>query len=89
MAGGVHSVKQGKVDSLNGRRGMVVSLDVEEYERVAELFGFLRVPGDGTPLAFSPLSPHWIPSRGVMGEGSRSRTGPRFLSRLPDTLQRF
>jgi hypothetical protein len=48
---------------LNGRRGMVVSLDVEEYERVAELFGFLRVPGDGTPLAFSPLSPHWIPSR--------------------------
>lgn len=85
MAGGVHSVKQGKVDSLNGRRGMVVSLDVEEYERVAELFGFLRVPGDGAPLALSPLSPHWIPSRGVMGGGSRSRTGPRFF----DTLQRL
>ena len=50
-------MKQGKVDSLNGRRGMVVSLDVEEYERVAELFVFLRVPGDGAPLAFSPLSP--------------------------------
>jgi len=53
-AGGVHSVKQGKVDSLNGRRGMVVSLDVEEYERVAELFGFLRVPGDGAHLLFFP-----------------------------------
>ena len=48
-AGGVHSVKQGKVDSLNGRRGMVVSLDVEECERTVELFGFARIPGDDGP----------------------------------------
>ena len=48
-AGGVNSVKQGKVDSLNGRRGMVVSLDVEEYERAVSMFGFVRVPGDDGP----------------------------------------
>jgi len=47
--GGVHSVKQGKVDSLNGRRGMVVSLDVEEFERSAAIFGFERIPGDDGP----------------------------------------
>jgi len=48
-AGGLHSLKQGKVDSLNGRRGMVVSLDIEEYERAVGLFGFARIPGDDGP----------------------------------------
>ena len=46
---GVHSIKQGKVDSQNGRRGMVVSLDVEEYVKAADTFGFARVPGDDGP----------------------------------------
>jgi hypothetical protein len=51
MAGApvVHSVKQGKVDSLNGRRGLVVSLDMEEFERSAATFGFVRIPGDDGP----------------------------------------
>jgi hypothetical protein len=48
-APGVYSVKQGKVDSLNGRRGLVVSLDVEEFERSAATFGFVRIPGDDGP----------------------------------------
>ena len=41
--------RQGKVDSQNGRRGMVVSLDVEEYVKAADTFGFARVPGDDGP----------------------------------------
>ena len=49
MLGGVHSVKQGKVDSMNGRRGVVVSLDVEEFERTSAIFSFERTPGDDGP----------------------------------------
>ena len=37
------------MDSQNGRRGMVVSLDVEEYVKAADTFGFARVPGDDGP----------------------------------------
>eukprot|EP00287_Rhodomonas_sp_CCMP768_P015137 CAMPEP_0196754140 /NCGR_PEP_ID=MMETSP1091-20130531/92969_1 /TAXON_ID=302021 /ORGANISM="Rhodomonas sp., Strain CCMP768" /LENGTH=104 /DNA_ID=CAMNT_0042102355 /DNA_START=6 /DNA_END=317 /DNA_ORIENTATION=+ len=44
-----HSNRQGKVDSQSGKKGMVVSLDVEEYVQAAAVFGFPRIPGDDGP----------------------------------------
>uniref|UniRef100_A0A7S0HFR2 Uncharacterized protein n=1 Tax=Hanusia phi TaxID=3032 RepID=A0A7S0HFR2_9CRYP len=44
-----HSNKHGKVDATNGRKGMVVSLDVEEYSQFASIFGAPRIAGDDGP----------------------------------------
>mmetsp|Transcript_25037 Transcript_25037/g.82596 ORF Transcript_25037/g.82596 Transcript_25037/m.82596 type:complete len:144 (-) Transcript_25037:1436-1867(-) len=44
-----HSNKHGKVDGTNGRKGMVVSLDVDEYSQFAAIFGAPRIAGDDGP----------------------------------------
>mmetsp|Transcript_61047 Transcript_61047/g.145390 ORF Transcript_61047/g.145390 Transcript_61047/m.145390 type:complete len:151 (+) Transcript_61047:47-499(+) len=44
-----HSVRGGKVDPVNGKKGLVVSLDIGEYDEAAATFGFGRVPGDDGP----------------------------------------
>ena len=45
----VNSNKTGKVDATNGKKGMVVSLDVEEYEKMVTTFGCPRIEGDTGP----------------------------------------
>ena len=44
-----YSSRQGKVDSANGKKGAIVSLDVDEYVKVANHFGFPRIQGDDGP----------------------------------------
>ena len=43
------SNKNGKVDPVNGKKGMVVSLDIEEYEKLSSNFGCPRIDGDNGP----------------------------------------
>jgi hypothetical protein len=44
----------GKIDPLSGKKGMTVSLDVEEYQRFCESHGTPRIPGDKPALFFVP-----------------------------------
>uniref|UniRef100_A0A7S0VUE1 Uncharacterized protein n=1 Tax=Hemiselmis tepida TaxID=464990 RepID=A0A7S0VUE1_9CRYP len=45
----MHSNRLGKVDPLCGKKGMVVSLDQEEYSKFAETYNTPRIPGDDGP----------------------------------------
>mmetsp|Transcript_49781 Transcript_49781/g.120798 ORF Transcript_49781/g.120798 Transcript_49781/m.120798 type:complete len:202 (-) Transcript_49781:97-702(-) len=45
----MHSNRLGKVDPLCGKKGMVVSLDQEEYSKFAEVYKTPRIPGDEGP----------------------------------------
>ncbi len=43
------SSRSGKVDPTNGKKGTVVSLDLEEYEKFAIIAGCPRIEGDDGP----------------------------------------
>ncbi len=43
------SNRTGKVDPNNGKKGMVVSLDLDEYEKFAVIAGCPRIEGDDGP----------------------------------------
>jgi hypothetical protein len=43
------SNRAGKVDPNNGKKGTVVSLDLEEYEKFAVIAGCPRIEGDDGP----------------------------------------
>ena len=49
MSNAVPSTRTGKVDPTNGKKGMIVSLDIEEYDKMVTLFGCPRIEGDTGP----------------------------------------
>jgi hypothetical protein len=49
LSNGFLSNKSGKIDPANGKKGLVVSLDIEEYEKLATIYGCPRIEGDDGP----------------------------------------
>jgi hypothetical protein len=43
------SNRTGKIDPTNGKKGMVVSLDLDEYQKFAVIAGCPRIEGDDGP----------------------------------------